>query len=476
MRDFVSFFLNGQPVQVRGRAAFGLLAPYLRGERGLTGTKIACGHGACGSCSVLIGRPNNDGETDYQPINACLFPVFAADGAHVVTVEGVNGAAHVGGGDDGVLSPVQSAMVECHGAQCGFCTPGMVVTLTARCQNGGFASRGEAQAVLEGNLCRCTGYAPILDAALAIDAAQMTPLNRLYPIYADVPDGSVQITVAADDLEGEQTVFVPTTLAQAAQWKAAHPAAIVVAGATEIGLAMSVKGVAPREILSVANVAELDEIRVENGELMLGARANWTQVEAATRDVVPAFAQLLQRWGSPQLRNMGTVAGNVMRAASNSDSLPFYLVCEAELELVGATGTRRLKVGDYVADKTSVRTDELLARVVVPLPDEAQVLRIYKVTERRAFARSVVSAALLLTAQNGTIDAIKIAVGGAAPDAIRLPQTEAWLRGQPLESATWRGAAEIAQAEVAPISDAAARREYRLQLVGNLLKKFGREI
>ena len=476
MRDFLFLHINGQPARIRGRDALGLLANYLRAERHLTGTKIACGHGACGSCSVLIGRPDEDGAVNYRTINACLFPVFAADGAHVITVEGVNGPAHVGGGDDGALSPVQSALVECHGAQCGFCTPGIVVALTARCQSAAPQTRDEAQSALEGNLCRCTGYAPILDAALAIDATQLTPLGQLYPAPVVTPPESVEIHVAADEFEDAQTLFAPVTLAEAIAWKAAHPGAIVVAGATEIGLAMSVNQLAPREILSLAGVEGLDEIGVENGALILGARANWTQVQAATREVLPAFCELLNRWGSPQLRNAGTVAGNLMSAAPNADSLPLYLVCEAELELVGSSGTRRISVADYLADKSSVSPDELLARIRVPLPGDDQILRLHKVTERRAFARSIVSAAFLLTTRGGTSDEIKIAVGGAAPGAIRLPETEALLRGQTLADCDWRAAASVARGEVSPVSDAAASREYRLQLVGNLVRKFGREI
>ena len=478
MRDYVSFFLNGSPVQARGRDALGLLAPWLRGERGLTGTKIACGHGACGSCSVLVGRPNREGSFDYQPVNSCLFPVFAAQGAHVVTVEGVNGAAHVGGGDDGVLSPIQGAMVECHGAQCGFCTPGMVITLTANAQRGPLQSRDAAQSALEGNLCRCTGYAPILDAALSIETEAVASLNTLYPpATLALPQAeAIEIHVAADALQSEQTLFAPQTLAEALAWKASHLGAIVVAGATEVGLAMSVQNWAPREILSLNQVAELEEVSVEDGALMLGARANWTQVRAFVRNVVPELAGLLNRWGSPQLRNAGTVAGNVMRAASNSDSLPFLLVCEAELEMVNRAGARRLKVRDYLADKSAVASDELLRRVAVPLPGKAQTLKLYKVTERRAFARSVVSMALLLTVRDGAVEEIKIAMGGAAPDAMRLLRTENFLRGQPLRAETWRQAARIAQSEVSPVSDAAASREYRHQLVGNLLRKFGREI
>ncbi len=481
MRDSLFFFLNGQPVQVAGRDAFSMLAPYLRTRRGLTGTKIACAHGACGSCSVLLGKPGANG-FDYQPVNACILPVFAIDGAHIITVEGLNGPDHLGGQDDGFLSPVQSAMVECHGAQCGFCTPGMVITLTAFAEKNPAPTRDEAQSALEGNLCRCTGYAPILDAATSIESAVLPPLNQLYPAapilekLAANAQETAQIHVAADEIESEQQLFAPRTLDEAANWKAAHPSAVVVAGATEIGVAMSVKGLAPREVLSLARVAGLDEISTESGILSLGARANWTDVAREVEEIVPEFAAFLARWGSPQLRNAGTVAGSIMGASAISDSLPFLLVCEAELEFIGASGARRVKVADFLENGAAHYAGELLLRVIVPIPAENQKLRLFKVSKRRAFDRSIVSAAFLLEARNGAIENIVIACGGVAETALRLTQTEAFLRGKPLEAATWREAAPIAQSEISPRSDASASATYRRQLVANLLLKFGSEL
>ena len=306
----------------------------------------------------------------------------------------------------------------------------------------------------------------------------MTPLNEFYPMSA-LPFAAaetVEINVAADELEGAQSLFAPLALEEAVAWKAAHPGATVVAGATELGVKMSVEGWAPREILSLARVAALEAVSLQDGALSLGARASWTEVKALAEAALPEFAELLARWGSPQLRNAGTVAGNVMRAASNGDALPLFLVCEAQLELVGASGTRRVAVAEWLRDRQSVRADELLARVLLPLPRAEQTLRLYKVAKRRAFDRSIVSAAFLMEARAGLIENIKIACGGAAPDAMRLRQTEEFLRGKPLSSASFAAAASLARGEVSPVSDAAASAEYRTALVGNLVRKFGREM
>ncbi len=481
MRDHIFFFLNGQKIQATGREALGMLAPFLRQQRGLTGTKIACAHGACGSCSILLGRPTQS-DFNYQPINSCIFPVFACDGAHIVTVEGVNGPGSVSGQDDGVFSPVQSAMIECHGAQCGFCTPGIVITLTAFHENRPSCSQEDVKTALEGNLCRCTGYSPIIEAGVNVETADLRPLSQIYPsrpLYTALKDGTseaVEIDVSTDELEGEQHLFMPRSDAEVLRWKAAHPEAIVVAGGTEIGVAMSVKGMAPRELLSLAHLEGWDEVAEQDGSLVLGARATWTQVAEQIGAIAPEFAGLLKRWGSPQLRNAGTVAGNIIRAAPISDSLPFLLACDAELEFLSVAGSRRIAVADFLESNPRLQPDELLRRVIVPLPAVMQKLWLYKVSKRRAFDRSIVSAAFLLEARDGLIEDIKVAFGGVAPLAMRLPRTEAFLKGKPLEATTWREAATVATSEISPHSDAAASSEYRVRLVANLLRKFGAEL
>lgn len=481
MRDHIFFFLNGQPVQVSGRATFEMLAPFLRQKRSLTGTKIACAHGACGSCSVLVGRPNGESFT-YQPINSCIFPVFNCDGAHIITVEGLNGPSYVSGQDEGVLSAVQKAIVECHGAQCGFCTPGVVITLTAfNERSGADNAEKDVQSALEGNLCRCTGYSAILEAGHSLESTGPS-LDELYPPapllqkLGEKVSQTAEVSVAADAIEGDQQLFAPRSLSEAAQWKADHPEAVVVAGGTEVGVAMSVKGLAPREILSLSGVPDLDQITVENNTLILSGRATWTKIKEEVGDIAPQFAAFLQRWGSPQLRNAGTIAGSIVRASHHADSLPFLLVSEAKLELVGPAGTRFVDIADFLEADPHLHPDELLHRVHVPLLTADQHLWLYKVSKRRTFDRSIVSAAILFKTSNNVIEEIKVAFGGASPTPLRLPQTEAFLQGKPLETAIWRAAATIALTEISPFSDAIAEREYRVQLVANLLRKFGSEL
>ncbi len=479
MRDTTQFFLNGSPIEVGGREALAMLAPWLRSNIGLTGTKIACAQGACGSCSVLLGRPTPNG-FDYAPINSCIFPVYNCDGCHVITVEGLNGPELTRGQDTGELSAVQNALVACHGAQCGFCTPGIAITLTALHQTKrGDATKEEVERALEGNLCRCTGYASIIESGLSVDAVAVRSLDELYPPqpllekWGAIADDDVKIIAPRAANLGAQTLFSPREWQAALDWKARHPNALIVAGATEIGVSLNATHEAPPEILSLARVEGADEITLENGVLALGARATWAQLLAFDLSSLPELSQLLNRWASPQLRRVGTVAGNIVKASSISDSLPFLLVCGAQIELESARGTRRVGIEDWLKNPT-LAPDELLRRVQVSLP--AGAMRIYKVTKRRAFARSIVSGALVLEARDGKIESVRMAFGGVGERALRLRETENWLRGQPLESATWREAGRRAQSEIAPVSDGEASEEYRRRLVGGLLRKFGSEI
>ena len=453
-----------------------MLAPFLRANCGLTGTKIACAQGACGSCSVLLGRRSGE-KFDYATVNSCIFPVYNCEGCHVVTVEGLNGPDKTRGQDTGELSPVQAALVACHGAQCGFCTPGIAIALTALHQAKKGADKAEVERALEGNLCRCTGYASIIESGLRVDASALRSLDEIYPPQTLAQNGAEDVEIAVSPAAnlGAQSLFLPRSFEAALQWKARHPNALVVAGATEIGVSLNATHETPAEILSLARVGGADEITFEDGVLTLGARATWAQLKAFDLSAAPALAALLSRWASPQLRNVGTVAGNIVKASAISDSLPLLLVCGAEIEFQSASGTRRVGIEEWL-ESPKLRPDELLRRVRVPLPGAGQIARIYKVTKRRAFARSIVSAAFVLEAREGKIEAVKIAMGGVGATALRLKQTEDWLRGKPLDSATWREAGARAQNEISPISDGEASEEYRRRLVGGLLRKFGSEV
>ena len=350
MRRFVAFTLNGtrRVLIPQGRdvsPAALTVSRYLRERERLTGTKIACGEGACGTCTVLLGTPNADGTNyAYRAVNACLLSVYQIDGCHLVTIEGVSPADA-----QGALSPVQQAVVDCHGTQCGFCTPGIVLALTAAKETQSSTAPTFASDTLTGNLCRCTGYLGIREAAgqiAALPQEDWLSLNRRYP-----PDALTAELAETNQtpflLETpDQTVFAPTTLAAATEFLSNNPHAVLVAGATEINVEIGAeKREMPQTICWLGRVTELTTLRREDNLLVLGAGATWTDIEAFAQTAFPLLADLLRRFAGPQIKNVGTIGGNILHASPIADSLPLLLALGARAVVAGLDGTRRENAG-----------------------------------------------------------------------------------------------------------------------------------
>lgn len=477
-RDHLLVYINGERHDVSGADAFLTLSDYLRLRQGQAGTKIVCSEGDCGACSVLVGRvsreSSEEGKIVYRAIDSCIQFMYQLDRAHIVSIEGLK--------RNGLLSPVQDAMVKCHGSQCGFCTPGFVVTMAGLLED---EAAGRKQAMtpdelrygLTGNLCRCTGYVQIIDAGCSVDPGKTARVGELYPDgpIAEAFDSHAGDSVCVKDERG-RTVALPANLAEAVAFKAAHSGCIVVAGATDIGVQHNKGKIDPKDVLCLANVTEMKGIELTGETLAVGAGTTWTQVERAVKDAVPQLHDVLTVFGSPQIRNAGTIGGNIANASPIADSVPFLFVTGAELELAGPKGTRRVDINDFYFGykKFDLRDDELIARVHVPLPTEAQTLKLYKVSRRRDLDISTFTAAVLveLDDANETIRHIRIAYGGVGPVVLRLPKTEAFLTGKPFEESVMREAGRLARSEVTPITDVRGSAEFRLQLAENILNRF----
>lgn len=463
MRDYVLVHVNGVAHRVTGEDAFQTLSRFLRYEQRATGTKIVCEEGDCGACTVLVGRRSGDG-LRYVPVNSCIQMVFQLDCAHVVTVEGLT--------NGGALTPLQDAMVECHGAQCGYCTPGFVMAMAGLFESTARPSAGDARAALTGNLCRCTGYDPIVRSVLAVRSQPR--IEQLYPAEA--------ILRAIEPLEREPVRIAnfarPVDLAGAVEFKAANPGAVVVQGATDFGVWRTKRGFVPPAMLSLDGVQGLDviEVREEEGARLLavGGRATLAQFETAVRDLVPSLAGIMDRFGSPQIRNAGTLAGNIANASPIADTLPFLFVTESWLELTGRSGTRTLPLTDFYRGykKLALREDEIIERIMIPLPENDETLRLYKVSKRSHLDIATFTAAMLMKRDDGRVESIRIAYGGVGPVVLRLPRTESFITGRAFELDTFAAAGEIATGEITPISDVRGSREHRLQLAENILSRF----
>ena len=466
MRDHVLIYVNGKRHEVRGERVFQPLSSFLRYDLGLTGTKVVCSEGDCGSCAILLGRPDAPpAGISYRAITSCIQFVYQLDGTHVVTVEALK--------SEGKLNPLQESFVRCQGAQCGFCTPGFVVSLCGMLEESEKLDDAGVRAGLTGNLCRCTGYEAILKSALEMSGS-VRRIDDLFP-----PDSMVNDLRAAKGkpvtiTSGRRTFFKPVTVAEATKLKAEHPTCVLIAGGTDVGVQVN-KGMRdPDVIMSLVDLSELRGIALDNGDLVVGALATLGELERRTEQLVPEFGRMMWRHGSPLIRNAGTLAGNIANGSPIGDTMPALMVLNATVELTGQRGPRRVNMNDFYTGyrQTVMTADELITRVFIPLPSTRDDFRLYKISKRHDLDISSFTAAFWMRRENGVVAEIRIAYGGVGPVIYRLRKTEAALAGKPFTEAEIEAVTEIARSEITPISDVRGAADYRLLLAENILRKF----
>ncbi len=469
MRDYLLIYINGQAHEISGEEAWLTLSQYLRQRLRLTGTKIVCEEGDCGSCSVLLADLLADHPV-YTPVDSCICFLFQLDGHHVVTVEGLSHSPE--------LSTVQQSMIDCHGSQCGFCTPGFVMAMTGVMERATCGSTRVAapdwRTELSGNLCRCTGYQPILNACEQLKTADYVRLDERYPIaamqasYAPLEADIVAIAY------GKKKCFLPVTIAECLELKSLHPEARLVAGATDIGVQSNKRHSTPDVVIGLRRIAELQSIEVHPDHLQLGAGVTWSQMLPILEASLPSFAEVIKVFGSPQIRNMGTIGGNLANASPIADSLPLLHVMECELKLASVSGTRWLNINKFYKGykQYDLNSDEIIASAKLPRLTTEDRLRLYKVSRRRDMDISTFTAAIRMRVQAGIIEQASIAFGAVGPIVLRLPKTEAYLKDKAFTKETMQAAGDVAVQEITPISDVRGSADYRYQLSKNVLMKF----
>jgi xanthine dehydrogenase small subunit len=473
MRNYVLFYVNGRRHEVDGERAFRPLSEFLREELGLPGTKVVCAEGDCGSCTVLLGRVTSNGRGGYQivyrPVTSCIQYVAQLDATHVITVEGLE--------YEGKLNPVQRAMVDHHGAQCGFCTPGIVTAMCGMFDENAQPSRAEVRRGLVGNLCRCTGYDSILAAAAHVDGSAMRSLDELYPQEVLLRELRIASGESIAVHDGTRTIFKPTTIEEAVNMRAAHRRATVLAGGTDLGVVWNKRKGRPEDLICLGDVWELQHSVVRSGFWMIGAAMPLSDLEREAVERLPAYGAMLDRFGSPPIKNAGTLGGNLVNGSPIGDTIPALMVLNAVAVVMSPAETRRINVNEFYTGyrRTVLKPDELLVSVHVPLPKDDEVLACYKISKRRDLDISSFTASVWMRREGQTIGEVRVAYGGVAATVVRLPQTEAALVGRPITEATWRNAGRIARSEIKPISDVRGSAEYRATLAANILVKFGRE-
>ena len=461
----IAFLLNGTPVRVEGDTPTRTLLDWLREARGLSGTKEGCNEGDCGACTVMVTDA-----TGSRALNACILFLPQLHGKAVRTVEGLSGPG-------GEMHPVQAAMITHHGSQCGFCTPGFVVSMAVAQMNG----RQDHDDVLAGNLCRCTGYAPIIRAAEAAASAPVPDWmqNDRSFVSAQIPksDATTPPPVSPEAQGGSggtpvPPAFRPTNSDDLADWYLAHPEATLIAGATDVGLWVTkqLRDLAPVAFLN--GVTDLQQIERQGGLLHVGAGVTITTLREAVRDGLPSFAELLRRYASEQVRNAATIGGNIANGSPIGDGPPALIALGATLHLRRGDEMRSLPLESFFLDyrKQDRRPGEFVAGI--SFPEKAPALRCYKLSKRFDQDISAVCGCFNLTIAQDRITAARIAFGGMAGIPKRATHVEQALTGQPWTEATIAKALPAFAQDFTPLSDMRASAAYRLEAATNMLRRY----
>jgi xanthine dehydrogenase small subunit len=469
----LKFVRRGEIVTLPAVPTTRTLLEVLREDLHCTGTKEGCNEGDCGACTVVVGEEVN-GQLQTKAVNSCIKMAHSLQGKALWTVEDLATA-------DGQLHPAQEAMVQCHGSQCGFCTPGFVMSLfdlyRQHAHAGQPITRADAQHALSGNLCRCTGYRPILDAAQTMLSLPAVPLNEGVALS--------KMKLLAQETQGLEVNFAyksPKTLRELLSARAQHPTAQIVAGCTDVGLWVTKMHKDFAQVLDLTQVAELRQVENYPHHIAIGAAVTLTDAYAALVADRPQLAAFASRFAGLPVRNAGTLGGNVANGSPIGDSMPLLIALGANVVLMSLRGKgakakvhhRELRLEDlYTGYRQNVMApDEVLAWIKVPKAVAAERSSVYKISKRFEDDISAVCLALNLHMTHGKVVHASIGVGGVAATPVRARKTEAALLGQPWSAATVKSAIATLRAEFSPISDMRASGSYRREVLGNLLQRY----
>lgn len=466
MRHAIRFVHKGDIVELENIDPTRTVLNYLRYDIGLTGTKEGCAEGDCGACTVVLGELKN-GALRYQAVNACIQFLPTLDGKQLITVEDLKS-------EDGRLHPVQQAMVEANGTQCGFCTPGFVMSLFAEVHGTPRTDRQHIDNILAGNLCRCTGYGPIINAA---ETLAKTGIDDRFSKRLSETTEKLTALQKDDSIGFEwqgRHYYAPRKPEELADILEKAPSATLLAGATDVGLWVTKLHRNLETIVYVGQIEDLQNIEISEEHLTIGAGVTYSDAWDELARCYPDFGELIRRIASTQIRNSGTIGGNIANGSPIGDTPPALIALDSQLVLRSKSGSRTLPLEDFFLDygKQDLVPGEFVEKIHVPVPKDDQHFAAYKISKRFDQDISAVCAAFNLILKAGLVEDIRICYGGMAGTPKRADKTEAALIGQPWTEETLIRALPIMAEDYEPMTDMRASSAYRMKSAQNLLRKF----
>jgi xanthine dehydrogenase small subunit len=447
---------------------------YLRSMPTHKGVKEGCAEGDCGACTIVVGELTHDEKIRYKAIDSCLLFLPMIHGKQLITVENLSRTKGVAD----ILHPVQKAMVDCNGSQCGYCTPGIIMSMFSLYKNENNPTKETIEDALTGNLCRCTGYKPI------IEATTKSCINNGVDQFTDDEKNMVelllQIKKASKSIEiqsGKQTYFQPKTKAEALQLRSEKPNSIIINGATDVALRVTKRHELLEEIIDLSNIDELKKCVKTEYHIKFGSGMTLENVKSIAKEELPALYETLAVFGSKQIRSLATFGGNIGSGSPIGDTLPTLMAYNAEVKLQSIDGERRINMNNYILAyrKTERQQNEIITKIIIPKPSPKTIVKFYKVSKRKDLDISTVSGGFSITLNNNIVEAITLAYGGMAAVTKRAEKAEKHLVGKTWDRIFVEQAMETIADDFTPISDARSGAEFRAIVAQNLLLKFWSE-
>jgi xanthine dehydrogenase small subunit len=461
MSQAIRFTLNGEEKEVSGLPPTTTLLQYLREEARLKGTKEGCAEGDCGACTLISAKLDSKNELTVEAINSCIAFLPTLDGKEIITVEKL--------GQPDNMHPVQEEMVKAHGSQCGFCTPGFVMSLGAMMHNTKDATNENIQDAIAGNLCRCTGYQPILKAAQNANKSKNRSLKFNKRKLSTLKRNSL-FTYKHE----KQIYFSPVTLSELEDILDQHPDATILTGGTDVGLWVTKHHKPLNIVVYLGNIEELQSITTSDGALEIGATVSYSDAFEHLAAFDESLEELLRRFASVQIRNSGTLCGNIANGSPIGDGPPPLIALEAKIILRSKKASRTINLDEFFIEygKQDIKKGEFLEKIIIPFKDESTLFKTYKISKRFDQDISAVCGAFSLKMDGNKIINARISYGGMAGTPHRAKKTETFLNGKKWSEETVLKAMNILTEDYTPLTDMRASAEYREEVAKNLLYRF----